>query len=204
MSLRTFILTLFVLSPLLVLGQGRNNKNPNFCPGAKNYVGVWAAPYIEIGLPEQFTGTQLGFGAGALFRDHIYVGGYASGLISQDFETTLDAPPNDGEPLDYGLRLSSFGGWFTFSPIGADRVRLLLGTRLGFTRVHWRNIDADVDYRSGSFVATPTVSIEFPLSYYARFSLGAGYRIAGELALPEGFPGLSSPFIQANVRLGQF
>lgn len=179
-----------------------------YCPGCKvrgANVGFWVAPTVELGLPEDFTATQLGGAAGISIRDRGYLGVYGQGLLSANEFRQMPGEVDalTGEPLDYRLKLRQGGLWGSFSPWAAYRFRFLLEARVGYASVALSTANRPTQ-EGANWVLQPGGALEFALVRAMRLTLGGGWRYVAELNLPEAVGNYSGGFVYATLRFGRY
>jgi len=193
---------LLVALLLVVAGQNAQAQSTNFCPGARGpYVNVYAGPYVDVGVPQNPQALQAGVLGGVGIDDKLYVGVYFGTMLTQNVRRTfshLDTTYNATMQFNQG------GISVHYSPLVFRFMRFMLGARLGFGRVTWRDAEADQTFRGGGLVASPTLSVEFPLLYYTRLEIGAGYRWMADLSLPDAVNRIDGTFFFGALRFGSF
>jgi hypothetical protein len=190
------------LGIILLFARDAFGQATNFCPGARGpYVNIFAGPYVDVGVPQNPQALQMGVLGGVGVDDKLYVGAYFGTMLSQGVRRTFT---HLDTTYTATMQFNQGGISVQWSPLVFRFMRFMIGSRLGFARVTWRDPEADHTFRAGGLIASPTFSVEFPLLYYTRLELGAGYRWMAELALPKAVKDIDGVFFYGALRFGSF
>jgi hypothetical protein len=177
----------------------------NFCPGSRGpYVAFMAGPYADMGAPNRPYALHGGVLGGIGIDDRLYLGLYFGSLLSENVTQQFNIADTT---YTTALRMNQAGVWVQWSPVVFRYTRILIGSRFGFGNATWRDANQDRSFESTTALfASPTLSLEFPLSFYVRWELGAGYRAHSDLGLTR-TPQLNDVqgvFFFSSLRFGSF